>query len=75
MINIYTPAVHASTVTFGSLTVDGLNIAYREAGDPSGSEACPAARLAGIITPVSRADSSARFPFPCHCPRLSRLRE
>ena len=35
MNTIYTPTVVASTVTFGSLLVDGLNIAYREAGDPS----------------------------------------
>ena len=32
---VYTPAVLANTVTFGSIAVDGLNIAYREAGDPS----------------------------------------
>ena len=35
MNTIYTPTVVASTVTFGSLLVDGLNIAYREAGDAS----------------------------------------
>ncbi len=35
MSTVYTPAVLASTVTFGSVTVEGLNIAYREAGDPS----------------------------------------
>jgi pimeloyl-ACP methyl ester carboxylesterase len=35
MSNIYTPSIHAGTVTFGSITVDGLNIAYREAGNPS----------------------------------------
>ena len=34
MSTIDTPAVLASTVTFRSVTVDGLNIAYREAGDP-----------------------------------------
>jgi pimeloyl-ACP methyl ester carboxylesterase len=32
---IHTPAVSAKTVTFGSITVNELNIAYREAGDPS----------------------------------------
>src|ERR1700709_2254845 len=35
MTQTYTPAVLASTVTFSSITVDGLDIAYREAGDPS----------------------------------------
>jgi pimeloyl-ACP methyl ester carboxylesterase len=31
----YKPSVAANTVTFKTLEVDGLNIAYREAGDPS----------------------------------------
>ena len=35
MTQIYHPAVQARTVTFRSILVDGLNIAYREAGDPS----------------------------------------
>src|SRR4051812_34590665 len=35
MTQTSTPAVLATTVTFGSITVDGLNIAFREAGDPS----------------------------------------
>jgi pimeloyl-ACP methyl ester carboxylesterase len=35
MSNVYSPAVLVSTVTFGFIAVDGLNIAYREAGDPS----------------------------------------
>src|ERR1700709_2841633 len=35
MTQTYIPAVLTSTVTFSSITVDGLNIAYREAGDPS----------------------------------------
>lgn len=35
MKQIYTPAILASTVTYGSIVVDGLNIAYREAGDPA----------------------------------------
>jgi pimeloyl-ACP methyl ester carboxylesterase len=35
MNDIHTPAILASTVTFRSINVDGLNIAYREAGDPS----------------------------------------
>jgi pimeloyl-ACP methyl ester carboxylesterase len=35
MSSLHTPAVTARTVTFGSIVVDGLNIAYREAGDPS----------------------------------------
>ena len=35
MSTVYTPAVLANTVTYGSIAVDGLNIAYREAGDPS----------------------------------------
>ncbi len=35
MNTTYAPAVSARTVTFGSITIDELNIAYREAGDPS----------------------------------------
>ncbi len=31
----YSPAVSPRTVTFNTLSVDGLNIAYREAGDPA----------------------------------------
>jgi len=31
----YSPAVSPRTVTFNTLLVDGLNIAYREAGDPA----------------------------------------
>jgi pimeloyl-ACP methyl ester carboxylesterase len=30
----YTPAVTAKCVTYKTLSIDGLNIAYREAGDP-----------------------------------------
>src|SRR5215510_1655098 len=33
MANIFTPAITASTVRYNSIQVDGLNIAYREAGD------------------------------------------
>ena len=32
---VYTSPRTPSQVTFGSIEVDGLNIAYREAGDPS----------------------------------------
>jgi pimeloyl-ACP methyl ester carboxylesterase len=35
MTKTYSPAISATTVTYGTLAVDGLNIAYREAGDPS----------------------------------------
>ncbi len=35
MTQNHTPAILAGTVTFGSITVDGLKIAFREAGDPS----------------------------------------
>ena len=31
----FTPAITSSTVQYNSIQVDGLNIAYREAGDPS----------------------------------------
>src|ERR1700737_4703373 len=31
----YTPAVTAKCVTYKTLSVSGLNIAYREAGDPA----------------------------------------
>src|SRR5271170_2205715 len=34
-IKNYSPAVLAKTVTYQTLTVDGLNIAYREAGNPA----------------------------------------
>ena len=32
---VHTPAVTAKQVTFGTIKVDDLNIAYREAGDPN----------------------------------------
>ena len=35
MHTINTPAILATAVTFGSVTLNGLKIAYREAGDPS----------------------------------------
>jgi len=35
MTKTYSPAISATTVTYGTLAVDGLSIAYREAGDPS----------------------------------------
>lgn len=35
MDQTYIPAKQNATVTYGSVEVDGLNIAYREAGDPS----------------------------------------
>ena len=35
MTQSYLPQITAKTVTYGTLPVDGLNIAYREAGDPS----------------------------------------
>lgn len=35
MSQTYSPTITATTVTYGSLVVEGLNIAYREAGDPS----------------------------------------
>src|SRR6202047_4336063 len=31
----YTPGISARTVTYQTLSVDGLNIAYREAGNPT----------------------------------------
>jgi pimeloyl-ACP methyl ester carboxylesterase len=35
MTKTYFPAIASNTVVYGSETVDGLSIAYREAGDPS----------------------------------------
>jgi pimeloyl-ACP methyl ester carboxylesterase len=35
MTQTYSPAITAKTVVYGTETVDGLSIAYREAGDPS----------------------------------------
>jgi pimeloyl-ACP methyl ester carboxylesterase len=35
MTQTYSPAITPKTVIYGSETVDGLSIAYREAGDPS----------------------------------------
>ena len=35
MSSLYTPRPSSTTVTYKTLLVDGLNIAYREAGDPS----------------------------------------
>jgi pimeloyl-ACP methyl ester carboxylesterase len=35
MTQTYSPAITSKTVVYGSETVDGLSIAYREAGDPS----------------------------------------
>ena len=35
MTTPYSPVVSSNTVTYKQLTIDGLNIAYREAGDPS----------------------------------------
>jgi pimeloyl-ACP methyl ester carboxylesterase len=35
MTSTYSPAITSKTVTYGTETVDGLRIAYREAGDPA----------------------------------------
>ena len=35
MVSTYSPAVSSHSVVFKTIAVDGLNIAYREAGDPS----------------------------------------
>lgn len=35
MTNTYSPAIKPNSVTYGTEKIDGLSIAYREAGDPS----------------------------------------
>src|SRR5580658_111155 len=35
MTSTYSPAISANTVKYEALSVDGISIAYREAGDPS----------------------------------------
>ena len=35
MTQTYSPAITSKTVTYGTKTIDGLSIAYREAGHPS----------------------------------------
>lgn len=35
MTNTYSPATSATTVVYDNIVVDGINIAYREAGEPS----------------------------------------
>ena len=35
MPSTYSPAISSNSVVFKTIAVDGLNIAYREAGDPS----------------------------------------
>ena len=52
-----TPMTTATSVTqvrYGTVKIDGLNIAYREAGDPKQPETRPAARLSGLVASVSR---------------------
>ena len=59
---------------YGSIAVDGLNIAYREAGDPAQSQARAAARLSGVVAPVPRPHSRVGRPLSRDRAGLSGLR-
>ena len=45
--------------TYNTISIDGLNIFYREAGSKGESDDRATARLPGIITHVSRTDHRA----------------
>ena len=60
---------------FNTVTVEGLDIFYREAGDAAGAQAGPAARLPGVVAPVPQPDPGAGRALSRHRARLPGLRK
>ncbi len=50
----YTPKVTASSVKYATEEVDGLKIAYREAGTARKPEAGSSSRISILLTPVPK---------------------
>ena len=61
-----------TAITYKVLTVMGLRIAYREAGDPK-SQVGAAAWFSGVIAPISQLGPRAGRSLSRHRARLPRL--
>ena len=55
-----------SQVRYKSATIDGVEVAYREAGRETRARDHPAARVPDVVAHVPQSDPGARQPVPRH---------